>query len=131
MGYHLDSASPAEVKLIETTLEKSYMTPKTTRQFKGTVLRLIYDKAADSDPLRRRLKERGIELISPHKINRVKPKTQDGRKLRRYRRRWKMERTIAWIGNYRRLVTRYENNIHIYKGFFCIACMMITLNNLL
>ncbi|NLK45227.1 MAG: transposase, partial [Treponema sp.] len=59
--------------------------------------RLIYDKAADSDPLRERLKKRGIDLIVPHKTNRRKPKTQDGRKLRRYRKRWKIERTISWI----------------------------------
>jgi hypothetical protein len=30
----------------------------------------------------------GIELICPHKKDRVRPATQDGRALRRYRRRW-------------------------------------------
>jgi hypothetical protein len=37
------------------------------------------DKAYDSDPLRKRLQQRGIELICPHKKNRVRPPTQDGR----------------------------------------------------
>jgi integrase len=50
-------------------------------------VRVIADKAYDSDPLRKRLRQRGIELICPHKKNRVRPATQDGRALRRYRRR--------------------------------------------
>lgn len=87
--------------------------------------RLIYDKAADSDPLRKRLKRRGIDLICPHKRNRRKPPTQDGRKLRRYKRRWKMERSIAWVANFRRLVVRYEHNINIYQAFFHVACLLI------
>lgn len=56
---------------------------------------MIYDRAADSDPLRARLAENGIELICPHRKNRKKAKTQDGRKLRRYKRRWKIERSTA------------------------------------
>ena len=89
--------------------------------------RLIYDRAADSDPLRQRLKRRGIDLICPHKSNRCKAATQDGRKLRRYRRRWKMERSIAWIANFRRLVVRYDKQIMIYQAFFHVACLLITL----
>ncbi len=58
-------------------------------------LRVIADKAYDSDPLRKRLRRRGIELICPHKKNRIRPATQDGRALRRYRRRWIVERTNA------------------------------------
>ena len=53
--------------------------------------RLIGDRAYDSDPLDEALEERGIEVIAPHRSNRKKPKTQDGRKLRRYRRRWKID----------------------------------------
>ena len=56
---------------------------------------------------------------------------QDGRKLRRYKRRWKVERTIFWVGNFRRLVARWDRYIEVYRGFFHIACMLITLNKLL
>jgi IS4 transposase len=65
---------------------------------------LIGDKAYDSDALDQQLSECGIEMISPNRTNR-KQKTQDGRPLRRYRRRWKVERLFAWMQNYRRLVT--------------------------
>jgi len=42
---------------------------------------VIADKAYDSDALRERLARRGIELIAPHRSNRKKPATQDGRAL--------------------------------------------------
>ena len=61
--------------------------------------RLLYDGAADSDPLRAQLAERDIDLICPHRANRVKPPTQNGRKLRRRRHRWRVERTNAWLHN--------------------------------
>ena len=89
--------------------------------------RLVYDRAGDSDPLRARLRRRGVELVCPHRANRVKPPTQDGRKLRRYRRRWKVERTFAWLGNFRRLVVRYERRVAMYRAFFHVACVLITL----
>jgi transposase len=88
--------------------------------------RLIYDRAADSTPLRKRLACRGIDLISPNRwyLNR---KTQDLRKLRRYRHRWKVERTISWLKRFRRLVTRYEYYSHLFQGFVQLACLKILL----
>ncbi len=87
--------------------------------------RLIYDRAADSDALRRRLGLKGIELICPHRRGRKRPPLQDRRKLRRYRKRWKIERLFAWLGNYRRLLVRHEYRIDIYHAFFRLACIMI------
>jgi transposase len=89
--------------------------------------RVIADGGYDSDPLRERLAQRGIELIAPHHRNRKRPATQDGRAFRRYRRRWIVERTIGWLGNYRRLVVRYDRSLTIYRSFFHIACFMIVL----
>jgi transposase len=127
LGGQLASASPNEVTLIETTLDQVAVPRKGPGRPKKNPRRLIYDKAADSDPLRDRLGRRGIELICPHRSNRSKPKRQDGRKLRRYKRRWKVERTFAWLGNFRRLVVRYERSIVMYSAFFHLACLIITL----
>jgi len=91
---------------------------------------LIYDKAADSDPLRARLARKGIELICPHRKNRKKPPTQDGRPLRRYKRRWTVERTFSWWGNFRRLVVRWEYHIEMYQAFVNVACLWIVLGQL-
>jgi len=130
IGSSLASASPAEVKLVDQTLEQIKVPRNGPGRPKQRPERLIGDKAYDSDPLRKELKKRGIDLIAPHRKNRKKPKTQDGKKLRRYRKRWKVERTFAWIGNFRRLVVRYERLITVYRAFFHIACLLITLRML-
>ena len=114
------SASRSEVKLIEPLIEK------VTLQNRQPA-RLLYDKAGDSDELRYRMEDRGIDFISPHRSNRVRPRIQDGRKLRRYRRRWKVERSIDWLHNYRRIVTRWEYHAHLFQSFVELACMFTIL----
>jgi transposase len=69
----------------------------------------------------------GIEMIAPHRTNRKAPATQDGRPLRRYRRRWKMERLFAWLQNFRRLVVRHEYHAENFLGFVHLACILILL----
>jgi transposase len=128
LGSSLTSASPAEVTLAEETLNRVSVPRKGRGRPKQRPQRLIADRAYDSDPLRKRLKTIKIDLIVPHRKNRKKPKTQDGRKLRRYRKRWKVERTIAWLGNFRRLIVRHERHIRMYRAFFHLACIMIVLN---
>jgi transposase len=119
LAIDIDSASPAEVTLIEPLLCHA-VTPSVPS-------RLIYDRAADSDPLRERLAARNIELICPHRKGRVRHATQDGRPLRRYRHRWIIERTISWLQSFRRLVTRYEFYAFLFHSFAKLACLMIVL----
>ena len=130
LGNHLDSASPNETTLLEKTLKNINVPRKTRGRPRNKPNRLIADKGYDSDPLRRRLKQRGIELICPYRSNNKNQKYRDGRKLRRYKRRWKVERTFSWLGNNRRLVVRWDRDIVIYSAFFHIACMIITLRRL-
>ena len=66
-------------------------------------------------------------MIAPHRKNRKKTKTQDGRKLRRYKRRWKVERLFAWLQNFRRLVVRYEYKAENFLGMAQLGCIMILL----
>ncbi len=73
--------------------------------------RVITDGGYDSDPLGDRPARRGIELITPHHKNRSRPPTHDGRPLRRYKRRWIVQRNIGWLGNYRRLVVSYDRSL--------------------
>jgi transposase len=91
---------------------------------------MIGDKAYDSDPLDAKLwKEQRLELIAPHRSNRLVP-TQDGRPLRRYKRRWKIERFFAWLYNYRRLVTRYERHAVNFLGMVQLGCILILMRHL-
>jgi transposase len=110
------------VTLVEETLEALWVDDMPER--------LVGDRAYDSDPLDEQLAQQGVEMIAPHRRNRVKPKTQDGRKLRRFKRRWKVERLFAWLGNFRRLVVRYERHLVNYLGFVHLGCIVILLRYL-
>jgi len=113
------SASPHEVTLVGPTLEARFTQDQPQR--------LIGDKAYDSDPLDEALESEGIAMIAPHRSNRKKPKTQDGRPLRRYRRRWKVERLFAWLQNFRRILVRHDRHLANYLGFVHLGCMVILL----
>ncbi len=113
------SASPHEVSLVRSTAAEVLTAERPAR--------LIGDKAYDSDPLDEELAEQGIELIAPHRANRKKPRTQDGRELRRYRRRWKVERLFAWLHNFRRIAMRFDCHDENYLGFVHLGCIRILL----
>ena len=119
VALHLDSASPHEVKLVRKTIEGRFLVQLPDK--------MIGDKAYDSDPLDEELNTLGIEMISPHRAGRKKPKTQDGRPLRRYRRRWKVERLFAWLQNFRRVVVRWEYHLHNFRGMVQLGCIIILL----
>jgi len=87
---------------------------------------LIGDRAYDSDALDQELKKDGIELIAPHRSNR-ELKTQDGRRLRRYARRWIVERFFAWLQWKRRLLVRWEYYASNFLGFVQLACIITML----
>ena len=110
-------ASTHEVKLVEETISRRFIREKPQR--------IIGDMAYDSDPLDKALQKKKIKLIAPHKRNRKKENTQDGREFRRYCRRWKIERLFAWIQNYRRCVIRHDYKTQNYLAFVQIACILI------
>ena len=130
LGSQLTSASPAEVTLVESTLAKIAEPRGRRARPQQRPLRIIADRAYDSDPLRLKLLQRGIVLICPHRRGRIKPLFNNGCSLRRYRKRWKIERTFTWLGNYRRLTVRYENHLLMCQAFFHLACLLITLRYL-
>ena len=122
LALRAESASPAEVTLVEATLDE--------RTVADVPERLIGDKAYDSDGLDKKLMENyGTEMIAPNKQNR-RVKTQDGRPLRRFARRWKIERLFAWLFNFRRLVVRYEYHAENFQGFIHLAAAVILLRYL-
>jgi transposase len=129
LGVSLHSASPGEIQLAPETLASvkvGRQGPGRPRQYPE---RIIADRGYDSYPFRRWLAARGIELIAPHLSTRRR-KHQDGRPLRRYKPRWKIERTIAWLMNNRRLVVRWDRDVTIYRAFLHIACLMMALKAL-
>ena len=74
------------------------------------------------------MEERGIDLIAPKKKN--SHRKQDGRKLRRYKRRWKVERLFAWLKRWRRLSTRWEHKAENFLGLVHVGCIVLLLRKL-
>ena len=119
LAVYAESATPHEVTLVRETLLETFADELPDR--------LIGDKAYDSDPLDEELASAGIEMIAPHRAKRRKPPTQDGRALRRYRRRWKVERLFAWLHNFRRIANRFDYYAENYLGFVHLGCIRILL----
>jgi len=118
LGVHLSSASPAEANLAEATLK--------ARVTRRKPIRIVADRGYDWKVLWLRMKQLGVDLIAPHLSTR-KNTYQDGRKLRRYRRRWIVERTNAWLFNFRRLLVRHERKVENFRAFLHYACALIAL----
>ena len=114
------SASPSATKMIEPTLDK----------LQGHPQRAVMDKEFDSDKFRDKIAARGIDPIIPYRHWAVERRYGDGRKLRRYRNRWVIERLFAWLGNFRRLVVRYERKSKMFQAFVHVAFMLIALRQL-
>jgi transposase len=123
LAVHVASASPHETKLVGPTLERRFVAEAPEC--------MIGDRAYDSDPLDVQIRERfGVQLVAPHRSTRNKAPTQDGRVLRRYRRRWKIERLFAWLHNFRRIVIRWEYYPENFLGMVQLACAVILLRHL-
>jgi transposase len=91
---------------------------------------VLADKAYDSDPLREQLDGDGFRLLAGHRANRKKPPVNDGRRRRRLKRRWVVERSFAWLKSFRRVATRFEVLCHLYDGFVALACAFIAIGRL-
>lgn len=119
LAVHTASANPYCVTHVEATLDEIVMV--------GRSRRLVGDRADDSDPLDQELTQCGTELIAPHRTNRVKPASQDGCPLRRFQRRWKIERTIACLNKFKRVMTRCDRCCARYTAFVYRALARILL----
>lgn len=133
LGFHLDSASPAEVKLAEQTLQPVRVKSR-KGQLKTRPRQLLADRAYDSRAFRQSLRKRGIKACIPAR----RPKTwrkKRGRPImvdrETYKQRFKVERSFSWRGNYRRLLIRWEHHLSVYRGFCVFALALICLNRLL
>ena len=114
-----NAANHHEVTLVQLTFDFYMIEAKPEK--------LIGDKAYDSDDLDNDLGKQGIDMIAPRKSNRVKDSTQDGRKLRRYKRRWIVERFFAWLQWHRRLLVGWEYYAENFLGLVKLASICILL----
>jgi transposase len=130
IGAQLASAQLAECRLAESTIAQVKVPRKGRGRPRSHLNRVIADRGYDSDALRMRFHKRHTELIVPYRKNVRNRRFEDKRKLRRYRRRWKIERTNAWLQNFRRIQVRFDRILTVFQGFFHCACIIIALRHL-
>jgi transposase len=84
--------------------------------------KLHADKAYDIPRCRQALARRHIRV-------RIARKGIDS-SARLGRHRWVVERTLAWLSQYRRLTVRYERRADIHQAFLTLGCCLICFNAL-
>jgi transposase len=130
LGLHLDSAGRAEVRLAEQALDTiSVARPRGRPRQRPE--KLVADRGYDSRAFRRALRHRGIRMCIPPKRRPARWRPKRGRPVlaRRdeYRQRYKVERSFAWLGNFRRLLIRWEHLSGVYRSFFTVAVLVVCL----
>ncbi len=85
--------------------------------------KVFADRGYDHDKYRRLLRQR---RITPKIARRGAAHGSGLGKLR-----WVVERTFAWLHNFRRLRTRYERRADIHQAMISVACSVICLRRLL
>jgi transposase len=84
--------------------------------------KLHADKGYDYDRCRRDLRARGI---TPRIARRG---IESSKQLGRHR--WVVERTFAWVNQFRRLIVRYERQADLYRAFLVLAAAIICFRSL-
>jgi transposase len=78
---------------------------------------LIADRGYDHDKYRRLLWQRGVKPVIARR------QTEHGSGLGRYR--WVVERTFAWLHNFKRLLVRYERRADIHHALLALGCCLV------
>lgn len=123
IGAQLASAQLAECRLAESTLAAVRVPHAGRGRPRSHIKRIIADRGYDSDTLRMRFHKRGTDLIVPYRKNIRNRRFEDKRKLRRFRKRWKIERTNAWLQNFRRIQVRYDRILTVFQSFFSLRLL--------
>jgi transposase len=84
--------------------------------------RVIADRGYDHDRYRRLLRQRGIKPVIARR------QTEHGSGLGRYR--WVVERTFAWLHNFKRLLVRYERRADMHHALLGLACCLVCFRRL-
>ena len=79
--------------------------------------RVTADRGYDHDSHRRQLRQRGIK---PEVARRG---SGHGSGLGRYR--WVVERTFAWLHQFKRLLVRYDRRADIHQAFLALGCCLV------
>ena len=78
---------------------------------------LIADRGYDHDKYRRLVWQRGIKPVIARR------QAGHGSGIGRYR--WVVERTFAWLHNFKRLPVRFERRVDIHHALLALGCCIV------
>jgi transposase len=84
--------------------------------------KLLGDKAYDSAPLRRWLKDRGTRAVVPNKTNRKQPFSFD---RNAYKQRHRIEDAFCRLKDFRRIATRYDRLARNFLASICLVAAVV------
>ena len=116
ISFLLLSANPAECRSALELLRLSGL---------SLPLKVVADRAYDSDDLRDGASSFGTTLIVPHRRRRVRPARDQDLVAVFYRERWRVERFFGWLAAWRRVATRWERGLQNYGSFLCLALSLM------
>ncbi|HLL39567.1 MAG TPA: transposase [Rubrobacteraceae bacterium] len=133
IGFELAGAKHHEVKLAVGTLETVRVPRRGRGRPKQRPKELVADKAYDSRRFREWLRSKGIRPTIPPYQRRARKRPKPGRPTKAgpgYAERWKVERTFAWLGNFRRLLARHERYLSAFRALYLVAFIVISVRRI-
>jgi transposase len=130
LGFCLASANRHEVKLAVPALETVRVPRRAGGRPRQRPKELVADKAYDSKSFRDWLRSRKVKPTIPSYERRERKRPKRGRPMKvasGYKERWKVARTFAWLGNFRRLLVRHERYLSTFRAFLLIAIILVLL----
>jgi transposase len=116
----IENSARHETKILESLLPKHELFPQV----------LLADKAYDSGPLFDKLKNFGIKLIAPHRMNRKAPSRYKFKDLIKLSHRNVVENFFALLKQNKRLETRHDRLESSFMGFVFLGCLRVYFNRL-
>jgi transposase len=83
---------------------------------------LLADRGYDHDKYRALVRERGIKPVIARR------QTEHGSGIGRFR--WVVERTFAWLHQFKRLLVRYDRRAEIHEAFLALGCCLVCFRRL-
>jgi IS5 family transposase len=108
------------VKMMEPTLDALAPIKRPVGRPRKRPAKMHADKAYDSAAHRQALRRRGI-------VPRIARRRLDSSE-RLGRHRWVVERSLAWLNQFRRVRIRYERRADIHLAFLHLGCTLICWN---
>jgi transposase len=121
-----EAANVSEYKLALKTMDQISVT-KRPHHPKKRPKKIVADRGYDAKWLRSSMRQRCVKPFIPKrkKPGQIEEPLYNNKVKDMYKTRWIVERTNAWLQNYRRITVRWDKLADSYEAFIEMACILI------